>query len=240
MIDSFLKPDWPVSPYVHACTTLRQGGFSKGTWAGLNLASHVGDNPFSVVKNRKFLRRALNLPSEPVWLKQVHGNQVVNAASGVTRTADASYSSEPRVVCAVLTADCLPILLYAADSCTVAAVHAGWRGLLNGVIQSTLAEIGAGCVAWLGPAIGPGAFEVGSEVRDAFVRLSLLFEPAFTSRAGDRWMADIYAISRIILQQNGVEHIHGGGYCTWTDAERFYSYRRDGVTGRMATLIWRD
>ncbi len=240
MNEHFITPDWPVSHDIHAITSLRTGGFSKGSFSTLNLASHVGDNLLSVTKNRSFLREALSLPGEPLWLKQSHRNQVRNAAVAGSKEADASYTRDKGVVCAVLTADCLPVLLCNPDTGSVAAVHAGWRGLLLGVIEATLAELGNKKMAWLGPAIGPDAFEVGDDVRDSFVSKSDCFKPAFRAQSAHKWLADIYAISRIILRQNNVTQIYGGGFCTYSESKRFFSYRREGVTGRMATLIWRQ
>lgn len=194
------------------------------------------------MQNRRLIRDRLALPSEPVWLEQIHGNKVVKAGpmSGVPQ-ADASYTGEPGLVCAVLTADCLPLLLCSMDGVLVAAVHAGWRGLLDGVIRNTVAALDrTDLLAWLGPAIGPDRFEVGGEVRAAFVQKSSAFAEAFKPQANGKWLADIYRLARIDLNMLGVTNIYGGRFCTVTEQDRFYSYRRDTVTGRMATLIWRD
>jgi YfiH family protein len=194
------------------------------------------------MQNRQLIRDRLALPSEPVWLEQIHGNKVVKAGpmSGVPQ-ADASYTGEPGEVCAVMTADCLPLLLCSMDGVHVAAVHAGWRGLLDGVIGNTVAVLGrTDLLAWLGPAIGPDSFAVGGEVRAAFVQKSSAFAEAFKPQANGKWLADIYRLARIDLNVLGVTNIHGGRFCTVTEQDRFYSYRRDTVTGRMATLIWRD
>jgi polyphenol oxidase len=240
MSDYFIKPDWPVSSDIHAVTTLRAGGFSRGVYASMNPASHVGDNPLSVLRNRKILASRLGLPAEPVWLKQEHGNRVINARSFGRRNADATYTFEKRVVCVVLTADCLPLLLCNPTTGVVAAVHAGWRGLLLGIIEAAVKVMGEYPVAWLGPAIGPDAFEVGAEVRNRFLARSQAFSSAFKPKNDSKWLLDLYTAARTILAQCGVRYISGGGWCTYSDPERFFSYRRDGKCGRLATLIWRE
>lgn len=241
MID-WIGPNWPAPAGIHAVTTLRCGGVSRGGYAGFNPAAHVGDDPEAVRENRRLLRQALSLPAEPVWLNQVHGVRAVRAeVAGRGESADASYTDRSGVVCAVLTADCLPVLLLDREGDVMAAVHAGWRGLLAGVIEAVLAKMAVKEVlAWLGPAIGPDHFEVGGEVRAAFLRKSELFAAAFRPREEGKWLADLYAIARLVLADRGVDEIFGGNFCTYADSERFFSYRRDGVTGRMATLIWRD
>lgn len=237
---AWLEPDWPAPPGVHAASTLRWGGFSQGPYAGLNLGAQVGDEPQKVMQNRALLRKKLSLPCEPLWLRQVHGSKIVQAdraRPGVV--ADAGYTGKAGAVCAVLTADCLPILL--ADRQGVAAVHAGWRGLAAGVIEAALSAMGSASVmAWLGPAIGVQVFEVGAEVYRAFLQKSGAFEEAFHRQDNGKWRADLYELARLILISQGVRAIYGGGFCTYGDPIRFYSYRRDGVTGRMATLIWRE
>lgn len=240
--EHFLCPEWPAPANVHAATTLRTGGVSIGPYASLNPALHVGDDREKVVQNRQLIRDRLALPSEPFWLEQIHSNKVVKAGSAVSLAqADASYADEPGVVCAVMTADCLPLLFCSIDGLEVAAVHAGWRGLLDGVIGNTVAALGrTDLLVWLGPAIGPDRFEVGDEVRAAFVRKSSAFGEAFKPQANGKWLADIYRLARTELYALGVTSIYGGGFCTVTEPDRFYSYRRDTVTGRMATLIWRD
>jgi YfiH family protein len=240
--EHFLFPEWPAPACVHAATTLRTGGVSAGPYTSLNPALHVGDDPEAVMQNRQLIRDRLALPSEPAWLEQIHSNKVVKAGSmsGVP-LADASYTGEPGVVCAVMTADCLPLLMCSMDGLHVAAVHAGWRGLLGGVIANTVAALGrTDLLVWLGPAIGNDRFEVGEEVRTAFVQKSSAFAEAFKLQANGKWLADIYRLARIDLNALGVTNIHGGRFCTVTEQDRFYSYRRDTVTGRMATLIWRD
>jgi YfiH family protein len=237
----FIIPDWPAPPGIHALTTTRRGGVSLAPYDSLNLGDHVGDAPEAVAENRRRLVEALSLPAEPRWLSQVHGTCAANAAkisSGCE--ADASHTDRPGVVCAVLTADCLPLLLCDRDGRHVAAVHAGWRGLLNGVIEKAIEAMGAQAplLAWLGPAIGPQAFEVGEEVRQAFIEVDAAAASAFKPSPGGRWLADIYALARLRLQAIGVGSVHGGQHCTYSEPERFYSYRRDAQTGRMASLIW--
>jgi len=240
---SWLVPEWPAPRWVRACTTTRLGGISEGPYASLNLAEHVGDDPKHVAENRHRLTEALHLPAMPLWLQQVHGTVVVDAAADPSCEADAAYADRRNVVCAVLTADCLPLLLCDTAGTRVAAVHAGWRGLLGGVIENAVRALrcpGSRLLAWLGPAIGPQAFEVGDEVRAAFVEEDPLAAAAFSPSPAGRWLADIYDLARRRLTRVHVGMIHGGHWCTAGDATRFYSYRRDGVTGRMASLIWLD
>ncbi|WP_454735317.1 peptidoglycan editing factor PgeF [Cupriavidus necator] len=256
---AWLVPDWPAPARVRALSTTRQGGVSKGPYGlaggapgGLNLGTHVGDEPADVARNREQL--AAHLPSMPQWLEQVHGCAVatvdhVAAPGDPVPKADASLAVAPGHVCAVMTADCLPVLLCDAQGTVVGAAHAGWRGLCNGVIEATLARMqtaaanGARWLAWLGPAIGPDAFEVGAEVRDAFLAQARPNEQAavaaaFHAGAPGKYLADIYALARTRLARAGCTDVYGGDACTVADSERFYSYRRDGVTGRMASLVW--
>ncbi|MFI3184395.1 MAG: peptidoglycan editing factor PgeF [Methylococcaceae bacterium] len=237
----WLTPDWPAPANVHAATTLRNGGFSCGAYASLNPAMHVGDDVDSVRQNRQLIKASLALPGSPVWLDQVHSNRAVQALKHeALQQADASYTSESGVVCAVMTADCLPLLVCTADGSQVAAIHAGWRGLLAGVIGNTITAMkNTDVLVWLGPAIGPECFEVGAEVRTAFLDKSTAFITAFKQQHNGKWLADIYQLARIDLAMLGINKVYGGGFCTVTEAERFYSYRRDKQTGRMATLIWR-
>ncbi len=244
----WLVPDWPASVSVHAGTTTRLGGVSVAPYDSLNLGDHVGDNAAAVAANRSLLKQGHGLPAEPVWLKQVHGIAVVDAAvvSDVP-VADASFSHQSNIVCTVMTADCLPVLLCDQAGSVVAAVHAGWRGLADGVIEATVKQMGVAAsnlMAWLGPAIGPKAFEVGAEVRQQFIaqdpQAVEAFQPSALSSAQGRWLADIYLLARQRLARLGVEQVYGGHCCTYSDAERFYSYRRDGITGRMVSLIWLD
>lgn len=239
---TWLKPDWPVIGNIHAAVTLRAGGLSQGTFSSLNPALHVSDKEESVLSNRKIIADMLNLPADPVWLEQIHSDKVVKADQlSQLVQADASYTDQGNTVCAVLTADCLPVLLASMDGKKIAAIHAGWRGLLAGIITNTVKALGTTeLVAWLGPAIGPECFEVGAEVREVFVNKSTLFSPAFKKKQQDKYLADIYQLAKIELASIGVTEVYGGNFCTVTDDSRFYSYRRDGETGRMATLIWRD
>jgi hypothetical protein len=237
----WIIPDWPAPSWVQAVSTTRAGGVSTGAYASLNLALHVADDPQAVSDNRTRLREALALPTEPVWLNQVHGRGIVDADRAVPGAeGDGAVSRTPGHVCAVMTADCLPVLLCDRAGTVVAAAHAGWRGLADGVIEATVAAMGVpgnSLLAWLGPAIGPQAFEVGDDVRAAFMAHDPLAAEAFEPH-GKRWHADIYRLAHQRLAALGVEQVHGGGLCTYADAARFYSYRRDGATGRMATLVW--
>lgn len=226
------------------CTT-RNGGVSTGPFAGLNLADHVGDEPSLVARNRALLRAHLDLPTEPHWLQQVHGRRVAAAVRDPRDCrADAVIATGLREVCAVLTADCLPLLLCDAAGTRVAAVHAGWRGLAAGIIEAAIARLAVpprDVLCWLGPAIGPRAFEVGAEVRARFLaRGSEDTKAAFVPTPGGKWLANPYALARERLRACGVDRIWGGGLCTYSDPERFFSYRRDKITGRMASLIWID
>lgn len=240
---NWIKPDWPLPDGVHAAVTLRSGGISRGNFASLNPASHVGDDPDDVARNRQIIRDRLQLPAEPCWLSQVHGVTVVNAAQAYPTppSADASFTDQPGTVCAVLTADCLPVLFCGDDGRKIAAAHAGWRGLQAGIIAQTLQSMNCRAVSvWLGPAIGPEQFEVGDEVRAAFVDNSPQHASAFVTHGDGKWLADIYRLARQQLAALGISDIHGGGLCTVGDDQRFYSFRRDGAqTGRMASLIWR-
>ncbi len=239
---SWIAPDWPAPPGVRAISTTRIGGYSDRPYQGLNLASHVGDRVETVVANRAWLCNTLGLPAEPLWLRQVHGKRVVTAdAAAGEPEADASFAGQPGVVCAVLTADCLPLLLCDRQGTRVGAAHAGWRGLAAGIIEATMDAMdraGTELMAWLGPAIGPDAFEIGAEVRQTFVAHDRRAAEAFRRTASERWLADIYELARQRLAARGVAAVYGGGECTMSDAARFYSYRRDGTTGRMASLIW--
>ena len=238
-----LIPDWPAPAHVRALSTTRAGGVSDGPYRSLNLALHVGDDEMAVTENRRRLQMVCGLEQSPTWLSQVHGITVVDAKddSAQPPQADAAFSSRQGVACVVMTADCLPVLLTDTAGTCVAAAHAGWRGLVDGVLEATVARLPvapAQILAWLGPAIGPGAFEVGPEVRAAFIAKDAEAADAFIAGQSGRWMCDLYMLAKLRLAAMGVTQIYGGGLCTHSDATRFFSYRRDGVTGRMASLIW--
>jgi polyphenol oxidase len=234
-----ILPDWPAPACVKALQTTRLGGVSQGSYASLNLGDHVKDLPQHVAANRQLL--SPYLPSEPVWLNQVHGVRVIDAAlSSCLESADTSFSTRKQVVCVTMTADCLPVLLCDQAGSVVAAVHAGWRSLCDGVIEATVKTMPvepARLMAWLGPAIGPQAFEVGNEVRAQFMAQDAQAEHAFQAQ-GEKWLGDLYAIARQRLSRLGVTQVYGGGRCTYREPETFFSFRRDGDTGRMASLIW--
>lgn len=235
----FIIPDWPAPANVKAIQTTRNGGFSVAPYYCLNLGEHVQDDSLSVRKNRQLLRQ--HLPSEPVWLNQVHGVEVIDAATCQSlHDADASFSTNENVVCVTMTADCLPVLLCNQKGTAVAAIHAGWRSLCDGVIEATIKSLdvpSSDLMAWLGPAIGSKAFEVGHEVRSAFMAKDNQAEQAF-SPIGDKWLGDLYSIARQRLNNQGITKIYGGGECTYHNSDQYFSFRRDGVTGRMATMIW--
>jgi YfiH family protein len=237
-----IMPDWPAPPGARAVSTTRLGGVSLAPYDGLNLADHVGDDPAHVARNRALLRDRLALPAEPLWLTQVHGCEVAdagNAAPGCA--ADAAIAREPGQVCAVMTADCLPVLLCDRGGRAIAAAHAGWRGLAAGVIEQTVSTLAVdpdGILAWLGPAIGPEAFEVGGEVREVFVSADPGAASEFRPCGEDKWLANLYGLAARRLRRAGVTRVYGGGLCTYGDPARFFSFRRDGATGRMASLIW--
>lgn len=237
-----LIPDWPAPSRVRAVMTTRAGGVSTGPYASLNLGEHVGDDPGHVLENRRRLVHGAALPSEPRWLKQVHGIGVVDAAKAANGAeADASVATQRGIVCAVMTADCLPVLLCDEAGSVIAAAHAGWRGLVAGVLEQTVRALPVPpktLMAWLGPAIGPDAFEVGPEVRDAFVQKDGASASAFRSLPGGKFAADLFALARQRLSAIGVKRVYGGGVCTVSDASRFFSHRRDRVSGRMAALVW--
>lgn len=238
-----LIPDWPVPTTVRAFSTFRGNGVSSGSWCSLNLAEHVGDEPAAVAANRQRLRISANLPDEPHWLEQIHGCRVVVDPRERRPRADSMVTDRPGWVCPVLTADCLPVLLCNRAGTRVAAVHAGWRGLAAGVIEGTLARFGElpeNVLAWLGPAIGPERFQVGEEVKLALVGKDPGASACFRGDRSGYWLADLCALARRRLSRYGVSAVYGGHWCTYSDAARFFSYRRDGVTGRMATLIWID
>ncbi|MBF8676742.1 peptidoglycan editing factor PgeF [Pseudomonas fulva] len=239
LTQSLLTPDWPAPASVRACVTTRQGGVSLPPFDTFNLGDHVGDDPAAVAQNR--LRLSCEFDIQPAWLKQVHGLAVADADPSRVVEADASWTNRPGIACTVMTADCLPVLLCDQAGTQVAAAHAGWRGLAGGVLEATLDRLDvppAQVLVWLGPAIGPQAFEVGLEVRDAFTAVHPEAARAFVDgeRPG-KLMADIYALARIRLAARGVTAVYGGGLCTVSD-ERFFSYRRTPQGGRFASLVW--
>lgn len=237
-LQTWLQPDWPAPANVRACVTTRLGNASHAPYQGFNLADHVGDDPLQVASNRRYLGEQLGC--RPAWLQQVHGTAVVRADANDEPQADGQWTDQPGLAAAVLTADCLPALFCNRAGTRVAAAHAGWRGLVAGVLEETVAALGepGQLLVWLGPAIGPSAFEVGPEVREAFLACQAEAEAAFVPSANaGRWLADLYSLARLRLQAAGVSAIHGGGFCTVSD-ERFYSYRKSGVTGRFASLVW--
>lgn len=243
----FIHPNWPAPSNVKALQTTRNGGVSLGSYSSLNLGTHVGDDPAAVARNRQLL--SPYLPSEPVWVNQVHGIDVIDAAvSSCLQNADASFTTKPNVVCVTMTADCLPVLLCDQKGTVVAAVHAGWRGLCDGVIEAAVKKMqvpSSEVLVWLGPAIGPNAFEVGDDVREQFIARDRQAAQAFNpvgGESGGKWLCNMYQIAKQRLSALGVTKIydenHREDFCTYTDEARFFSFRRDNITGRMASLIW--
>jgi polyphenol oxidase len=240
LTEHLIIPDWPAPLNVRALQTTRAGGVSSIPYDSLNLGDHVGDAALAVQRNRISLNTLL--PSEPVWLKQVHGTVVANAdGASCLPQADACIARHSAAVCVVMTADCLPVLLCDREGTVVAAAHAGWKGLVAGVIEATLQAMDAAprdMMAWLGPAISQQAFEVGDEVRAIFVAKQPQAASAFIPGRDGKWFADLYALARLRLNALGITRIYGGNHCTFSEPERFFSYRRDGATGRMGTFIW--
>lgn len=239
-IADLLIPDWAAHSAVRSIVTTRAGGVSRRPYDSLNLGIAVGDDPESVRENRARLRACL--PAEPRWLRQVHGNQVVDAATVTTLVeADGSFTTQPDVVCVVQMADCMPVLLADRAGTRVAAVHAGWRGLAGDVLGNAVRALDtdpAALIAWMGPAIGPSAFEVGDDVRDIFVGYAVEAGAAFVPHGPGKWLADLFVLARQRLAALGVGSVHGGGQCTFGDSQHFFSHRRDRVSGRMAAAIW--
>lgn len=239
---AWIEPQWPAPATVRALTTLRTGGVSEGPFASWNLAAHVGDDPAAVRQNRERLREATGLSAEPAWLTQVHGTDIVGAEAVVgAPRADGSVTRRAGTACVVLTADCLPVLFCSRDGTAVGAAHAGWRGLVAGVLEQTVRSLACSpddVLAWLGPAIGPTVYEVGPEVRAQFLDSSMHDASAFVPSPTGRWHADLYALARGRLARAGVSQTYGGGFCTFTESARFWSYRREPLCGRMASLIW--
>lgn len=238
-----IVPNWPAPSWVLAGSTTRSGGVSDGVFASLNLGDHVGDHPESVAKNRALLKKVANLPAEPAWLQQVHGTEILQLSTwqGGIVAADASVSEQAGQVCLVMTADCLPVLFCCPKTKQVAAAHAGWRGLCDGILEKTLSHFSnpSSVLVWLGPCIGPSAFEVGEEVRQQFLANSAVAEAAFIRSANpSKWLANLALLARQRLTAAGATEIYGGDRCTFTESKQFFSYRRDGQTGRMASFIY--
>lgn len=237
------KADWPAPAGIGTWQTTRPGGVSAGSWQSLNLAAHVGDRPEAVARNRAALARELRLPAEPRWLDQVHGTRILQVDRGEAGSADGAVTATPGVVLAIMTADCLPVLLAAQDGRRIGVAHAGWRGLAGGVLAAAVVAFGcppSGLMAWLGPAIGRAAFEVGPEVRTAFMARDAGSAECFVPNARGRWQADLDGLARRQLRQSGVAAIHGQPRCTYSDPDRYFSHRREAPCGRMATLIWME
>lgn len=235
----WIVPEWPAPKRVRALVTSRAGGTSAGKFASLNLSARVGDDPACVARNRAILRACL--PADPAWMRQVHGTAVIDAARATPQTeADAAVTREPGMVCAVMTADCLPVLLCDRAGQVVGIAHAGWRGLAAGVIESAVRALGVSpreLIGYLGPGIGARRYEVGEEVRVAFAEKDQSAAASFAPGREGKFYADLYALARARLAAAGVTEVHGGGHCTASE-ERFFSFRRDGTTGRMASLVW--
>lgn len=241
-----IVPDWPAPAGVRAAFTLRTGGVSQPPFDSCNVGAHVGDEPRAVEENRRRLRDYLQLPAEPAWLTQVHGARVADldaeAADGSLLPADAVVTRTAGRVCAIQVADCMPVLFASADGAVIGAAHAGWRGLAGGVLEAVVRAMDAppeALFAWLGPAIGQGHFEVGEEVRAAFLAADAGAGATFTANPRGRWQCDLYGLARRRLAALGVVQVCGGVWCTYAEPGRFFSYRRDGRCGRMAALIWR-
>lgn len=235
----WLRPDWPAPVGVQACVTTRAGGVSQPPFASFNLGNHVSDDPAAVAENRRRLGEALGC--QPAWLEQVHGTDVVEADPARVQCADAAWTETPGVAVTMMTADCLPALFCRRDGSRVAAAHAGWRGLAGGVLETAAASLEvapAEVLVWLGPAIGPASFEVGAEVREAFIAQHAEAERCFMARGGDKYLGDLYALARLRLAAQGITAVYGGGFDTFADHQRFFSYRRAPRTGRFASLIW--
>lgn len=238
--DTLITPHWPAPDNVKAVQTTRAGGISSATYQSLNLGTHVNDDPLVVAKNRQLLNTIV--PTEPVWLNQVHGTRVIDAAnSRCIEDADASFSTQKNTVCVTMSADCLPILICDKAGTTVSAIHASWKTICYGIIEETIKALpveASELMVWFGPAIGPSAFEVGSEVRALFLEKYPESENAFKATEGSKWLGDLYKLAQQRLHALAVDDIYGEVVCTYSDPERFFSYRRDGDTGRMATMIW--
>lgn len=241
MLDLII-PDWPAPSWIKAATTTRQGGFSDPPFDSLNLSQTVGDNAGCVVKNQTLLKKLLGFTQDPLWLKQTHGTRIISAKNTSSdRVADAVCAYEPQSVCTVLTADCLPLLVCSKTKSCIAAIHAGWKGLAAGVIENSIKALACPAedlLVWLGPAIGPQAFVVGQDVFAVFVKKNPQFKAAFEEIGNKQWLANLYHLAKQHLNTLGISAIYGGQYCTYSNKKQFFSFRRDKITGRMASLIW--
>ncbi|MGH8398697.1 MAG: peptidoglycan editing factor PgeF [Gammaproteobacteria bacterium] len=242
MLNDWIVPDWPAPANVRAVSTTRSGGVSSGVYASLNLGAHVGDSADAVDENRRRVRNTLNLSVEPRWVKQVHSAHIVQLdGSAVTEPCDAAFTHRAGETCVIMTADCLPVLFCDRAGKTIAAAHAGWRGMATGILETTVAAMQVPAhelLAWLGPAIGPGAYEVGEEVRVVLIKEHPETDEAFEPTGTGKWLCNLYLLASQRLRYAGIKHVYGGGFCTFSEPERFFSYRRDGECGRMGTLIW--
>jgi YfiH family protein len=244
----WIESRWPAPDHLCAGSSTRLHGFSQGEYEGLNLGDHVGDDHQAVKSNRQYLVELLDLPSEPFWLKQEHGNKIINLDTHIPEDgnfADGVFTTRTDIVCAVLTADCLPVLISNESGTEIAALHAGWRGLASGILEKALPMFSCSpesLMVWMGPAISARNYEVGKEMKSSFDHLEdILQTDTFIPTRRDHWLVSLYRIAMLILKAQGVERIHGGQYCTYRDADLFYSHRRDsGKTGRMASLIWME
>lgn len=239
---NILIPNWPAPKHIKAFSTTRLNGFSQNPYDSFNLAYSVGDDHEKVSQNREHLKKILNLPSDPLWLSQIHSTVIYKVdQESMPKNADGSYTTSQNKVCVVMTADCLPILLCNLSGTQIAAVHAGWRGLADGVVESALNCFNPSdekIIAWIGPAIGKTFYEVGDDVRDRFLEINSNFNKAFQPHKQSKWLSDMNLLARMRLEKAGVSDIFSENFCTFADSDRFFSYRRDGVTGRMASLIW--
>ena len=236
-----IQPNWSAPSTIQACCTTRPGGVSAAPFDSLNLALHVGDDPALVTQNRKLLREQLELPAEPCWINQTHGTRTVTLEQDASRDADAAVTRVPGTIAVVMTADCLPILLCNRTGSEVSAVHAGWRGLQAGVVQSALAKMnspGHQLIAWIGPGISQACFEVGDEVRTAFIDSMPHAQTFFSANRRGHWQCDLAGLAGQVLKAQGVAEVYRDSHCSYRDADNFFSYRRSATTGRMASLIW--
>lgn len=238
----FINASWPAPTWIKAICTTRHGGVSKKPYHQLNLGDHVGDETTNVYLNRLRLQQQLNLKAQPLWLNQTHSTRVIDLEQTKQNDADGAYTRQRHQVCAVLTADCLPVLICNTQGTLVSAIHCGWRGILNGILENAVTAMQAKCsdtlLVWLGPAIGADVYEVGQEVRDAFVQIKPKSNKAFTQISQTKYLANLPLLAAMRLRALGIHQIYGGDYCTYSQAELFFSFRREQITGRMASLIW--